>query len=287
MTAIRAYFVLLWNDLHALPLKLIHDYETLAIFFLVVLPWVVQFIYKRDIKSLEALLWIFGLIAFYWLVSRGRETVLFQARFPRLEFVIAMVLAALWALYRVGEYWHWYSVPSFGLTANSCTGLGQTAVPKMLEMFLVPFIILFVLKYSFGQMGFAWDKFPWLAAIIPLAAWIIYGLTNHAWKPLAFSSFCYFFAAGMPEEFLFRAFLQMRLEAMLKRPVLAAWIAAVIFGLSHIPINLGGSFTNWPDALLTAFTYQLSVGFALGYAYIRARDIMPLALLHTFIDSAV
>ena len=40
------------------------------------------------------------------------------------------------------------------------------------------------------------------------------------------------------------------------------------------------------DALLTAFTYQMTVGFALGYAYMRTRNVLPLSLIHTLIDSA-
>ncbi len=136
-------------------------------------------------------------------------------------------------------------------------------------------------------MGFSFDKFSWLASLLPIAALIVYGLTHHPLENFAVSSTCFFFGAGLPEEFLYRAFLQTRLEAILRRPLWAVWLASFAFGLSHVPIDLGGSFLHWQDALLTAFTYQMTVGFALGYAYMRTRSVLPLSLLHTFIDAAV
>jgi membrane protease YdiL (CAAX protease family) len=157
----------------------------------------------------------------------------------------------------------------------------------MIEMFLVPVLFLLVLRYSSSRIGFTWDKFSWLAALVPIVVLIIYGLINHPLERFAISSACYFFGAGLPEEFLYRAFLQTRLEAVVRRPLWAVWFASFAFGLSHVPIDLGGSFLHWQDALLTAFTYQMTVGFALGYAYMRARSVLPLSLVHTFIDSAI
>ena len=47
----------------------------------------------------------------------------------------------------------------------------------------------------------------------------------------------YLFIAAIPEEFLFRGFLQSRLESAFKNPVNAILLASVIFGLIHLPIN--------------------------------------------------
>ncbi len=74
-------------------------------------------------------------------------------RKPRLELFVALALAALWIIYRIGEYWHWYTIPTFGLN-NSCGPISETPVPKMIEMFLLPVIFLLILRYSLGQMGF-------------------------------------------------------------------------------------------------------------------------------------
>ena len=194
-----------------------------------------------------------------------------------------LVFVVLWIMYRVGEYWHWYAVPTFGL-GDDCGPISETPLPKMIEMFLLPVLSLVLLGYSFHQMGFNWDKFSWLAALLPLIVLIAMGLIDHKLQTFAVSSACYFFGAGLPEEFLFRAFLQTRLEAILHRPLWAVWLAAFIFGLSHIPIDLAGNLNNWEYALLTAFTYQMTVGFALGYAYLRTRNLLPLSLIHTLID---
>jgi membrane protease YdiL (CAAX protease family) len=278
----RTFFKDTWLDL----ITLLRDREVLIIAALILLPWLLLFLRDRDLNSLQSLIWILGFIAFFWLIGHRHDLPPLQLRRPRLELVFALALAGLWILYRVGEYWHWYTVPTLGL-GNSCGPISETPIPKMIEMFLVPVLFLLALKYSFKAMGFSFDKFSWLASLLPIIVLIIYGLINHPLKQFAISSACFFFGAGLPEEFLYRAFIQTRLEAVLRRPLWAVWLAAFVFGLSHVPIDLGGTFVHWQDALLTAFTYQMAVGFALGYAYMRTRNVLGLSIVHTFIDAAV
>ncbi len=280
------YLKTTWDDLRTLPEDFIHDRSTLIITGLLALPWLILFIHRRDVNSLQPLTWIIGFIANYWLVGHRRSLAPLDVRRPRLELFIAILLIAAWIIYRIGEYWQWYTIPTFGLN-NSCGPISETPLPKMAEMFLLPVVILMILRYTLVQIGFAWDKFSWLAAFLPLIILFAYGLSIHQLEPLVISSACYFFGAGLPEEFLFRAFLQTRLEALLRHPLWAVWTASFIFGLSHVPIDLGGSFLHLPDALLTAFTYQMTVGFALGYAYMRTRNVLPLSFIHTLIDSAL
>ena len=275
-----------WHDLLDLPSNFMRDRDALIITGLTLLPWLILFIRGRDLNSLQPLEWIFAFIAFYWLIGHGRSLPPLELRKPRLEVFIALILVAVWIIYRIGEYWHWYIIPTFGLN-NSCGSIAETPLPKMVEMVVLPIVFLVMLKYSLIQMGFNWDKFSWLAALPPILVLIGYGLTNHKPQPFAVSSACFFFGAGLPEEFLFRAFLQTRLEAILHHPLCAVWLASFIFGLSHIPIDLAGNLNNWQSALLTAFTYQMTVGFALGYAYLRTRNVLPLSFIHTLIDSAL
>lgn len=275
-----------WHDVLDLPFNFIRDRDALIITGLTLLPWLLLFIHGRNLDSLQPLEWIFAFIAFYWLIGHGRSLPPLQLRKPRLELFVALILVAVWIFYRIGEYWHWYIIPTFGLN-NSCGPISETPLPKMIEMFLLPIIFMLILRYSFSQMGFNWDKFSWLAALLPILVLIGYGLTNHKPQPFAISSACFFFGAGLPEEFLFRAFLQTRLEAILRRPLWAVWLASFIFGLSHVPIDLAGNLNHWQGALLTAFTYQMTVGFALGYAYLRTRNVLPLSFIHTLIDSAL
>lgn len=280
--SVRSILVNTWLDLRAL----LRNRDVPVIAALTLLPWLLLFLQKRDLNSLEPLIWILAFIAFFRLITRQRSLPPLQLKRPRLELAVALGLAGLWILYRVGEYWHWYTIPTFGL-GNSCGPISETPVPKMFAMFLLPVLFLLVLKYSFSAMGFSFDKFSWLASLLPIIVLIAYGLIDHPLGQFAISSVCFFFGAGLPEEFLFRAFIQTRLEAVLGRPLWAAWLAAFIFGLSHIPIDLGGTFIHWQDALLTAFTFQMTVGFALGYAYMHTRSVLGLSLVHTFIDSAI
>jgi len=272
-----------WRDLCAFPLDFMRDRDALVIASLTLLPWLILFIHGRDLSSLQPLTWIFAFVAFYWLIGHQRPLTPLKFRRPRLELFIALTLAALWIIYRIGEYWHWYTIPTFGLN-NSCGPISETPVPKMIEMFFLPAIFLFMLGYSLRQMGFNLDKFSWLAALLPILTLIGLGFVYQKSQSFVISSACYFFGAGLPEEFLFRAFLQTRLEALLRSPLWAIWTASFIFGLTHIPIDLGGSLLHWQDALLTAFTYQMTIGVVLGYAYMRTRNVLPLTLIHTLID---
>lgn len=275
-----------WHDLLALPRNLWRDRNTLIIIALILLPWLILFLYKKgNWDSLQPLMWMLALIAFYWLIGHRRELPPLQVRRPWLELAAALLLVVLWILYRVGEYWHWVVIPTFGLQV-SCGPISESPIPKMTEMFLVPALFLLLLKYSFNAIGFSFDKFSWLASLLPIVILVVYGLISHPLERFAASSICFFFDAGLPEEFLFRAFLQTRLQSVVRHPLWAVWLASFVFGMSHVPIDLAGSFMHWQDKLLTAFTYQMSVGFALGYAYMRLRSVLPLSLIHAFIDAA-
>jgi len=281
----RSFISSSWQDVRALPRKLAADREALPVIALTLLPWCILFVRKFDLLDLQELGGFFGFIAFYWFVSHRRPLESYPVRKPRLELAAALGLVALWILYRIGEYWHWYTPPSIEI--NACRGDGDIVVLKMVEMVVVPLLLLLALKYSLPQMGIFWNKSAWLSALVPISVLIALGLLHHPLEQFATSSACYFFGAGLPEEFLFRVFLQTRLEAVLHRPLWALWIASFIFGLAHIPIDLHGTLVHWQDALLTAFTFQMSAGIAFGYAYMRTRNLLPVSFIHTFLDSAL
>ncbi len=281
----RSYLVSTWHDIRALPHQLATNREALAVIALTLLPWGILILRKADLSELQQLVGLIGFIALYWLVFHRRPLESTPVRKPRLELTAALGLVVLWIFYRVGEYWHWYTIPSLGI--NACSSDGDVVVIKMVEMVAVPLLLLVAMKYSLPQMGIHWSGSAWLIALVPITALVAFGLSHHPLGQFATSSACFFFGAGLPEEFLFRVFLQTRLEAVLRRPVWALWIAAFIFGLTHIPIDLHGSFVHWQDALLTAFTFQMSAGVAFGYAYMCTRNLLPISIIHTVLDSAL
>lgn len=272
------------QDLRALPRQIAASREALVVIILTLVPWSVLVVLKPDIAQLGSLGEIAALIGLYWFATRRRPVTLPQVKKPRIELLIAIGLVGFWILYRVAEYWKWFVVPNW--EATLCPDLNSTLLPKLAEMVLVPLGVLLVLRYAPREWGMNWSWWAWLLALGPIAALIVQGVTTHPIDKFASSSFCYYFAAGLPEEFLFRMWLQTRIDAWLHRPLFAIWLGAFLFGLSHVPINLHGSFEHWQDALLTALTYQMGVGLALGYAYRRTATILPLTFLHAFIDSA-
>lgn len=285
MIRIRSYLTNTWQDIRALPRKLAKDREALAVIVLTLLPWCILIVRKADQSYLEQLGGLIVFVAFYWLVFHRRPIEPIPVRRPRLELAAIFFLIVLWILYRSGEYWHWFTLPTLGI--NACSNDADAVVLKMIEMVIVPLLLWLALKYSMPQLGISWSRPAWLTALVPIAALIAIGLSRHPLGQFAASSACFFFGAGLPEEFLFRAILQTRLEAILHRPIWALWIASFIFGLTHIPIDLHGSFVHWQEALLTAFTFQMSAGVAFGYAYLRTRNLLPITLIHTFLDSAL
>jgi membrane protease YdiL (CAAX protease family) len=100
-------------------------------------------------------------------------------------------------------------------------------------------------------------------------------------------TFSFYIGAGLAEEFLFRGLVQSRLESLTRRPVWGLFLGAFVFGLSHLPIDLyGAGWAHWQTALENAFTFQMGVGFALGFAFQRTRNLWPLTLIHGLIDAA-
>jgi CAAX protease family protein len=81
---------------------------------------------------------------------------------------------------------------------------------------------------------------------------------------------------GLPEEVLFRGFIQGMLERWTGRPVLALIVASLIFGAAHLD---NGPTPDWRYGLLAALA-----GLAYGWVYIRTRRILVPAITHALVD---
>lgn len=89
-----------------------------------------------------------------------------------------------------------------------------------------------------------------------------------------------FFINGLPEELFYRGYLLPRFERILKNPVNALVLSALLFNASHIPSYLANG-SGWSGALLNVFSLICPTGLLYGYLYQRTRSIIPGALLHT------
>ena len=88
----------------------------------------------------------------------------------------------------------------------------------------------------------------------------------------------YLLIAAIPEEFLFRGFLQSRLESAFKKPANAILLASVIFGLMHLPINI--KMYSEFVGLATCIGNNAFGGLFIGYLFYKTRSIWTVIVFH-------
>ena len=92
--------------------------------------------------------------------------------------------------------------------------------------------------------------------------------------------------SGLPKEFFYRAFLQIRLSQVLKSRLGGILIASLFFGLIHIP-----NLRQWyPDMTLTedfcrAFFIQGFIGLVFGVLWERTRSLYPGIMVHSGLNA--
>lgn len=149
---------------------------------------------------------------------------------------------------------------------------------------LIPIIILFlILGYGFKKMGFVFTNLPLI--LILVGTTIIFGLPLKifSYKPLyqpIITFFIMLFVNGLPEELIFRGYFLPRLEVVLKNPINALVIVAILFNMLHIPSYLASDL-NIYQALLKSFSIVYPSGLIWGYLYLKTRSIVPGAIWHS------
>ncbi len=96
----------------------------------------------------------------------------------------------------------------------------------------------------------------------------------------------YLLAAGLPEEFVFRVFIQTRLTNLTKSFYVGIMVSSLIFGLFHVPIL----FLYTHDLVLSvvnSIVFQAVVGIVLGYLWERTKNIIEPILFHAAIDAFI
>jgi len=81
----------------------------------------------------------------------------------------------------------------------------------------------------------------------------------------------------LPEEVLFRVFIQKMLERWTGRPLVALLLASLIFGAAHL--DNGAKAPDWRYGLLATLA-----GLAYGWVYMRTRRILAPAITHALVD---
>lgn len=262
-----------------------HDRATQIVILLFALPWIAALVIHRDPNIWVPLAEIGGIVFCYWFFTRRQPYSNLAVRRPWLETCAALAFVALWIVYRIGEYARLVVLPP--VQTSCCGDLTDTIVPKLAEMFILPLVFFMLLRYSPGKLGLELPIRAWLPALLPLLALIVEGVDHHKPGDLLTRSFSFYLGAGLAEEFLFRGLVQSRLESLTKSPAWGAFLGAFVFGLSHLPIDLyGAGISHWQIAVENAFTFQMGIGLALGFAFQRSRNLWPLTLIHALIDAA-
>lgn len=97
--------------------------------------------------------------------------------------------------------------------------------------------------------------------------------------------------AGFTEEFMFRGFLQTRLERLIRSRWLAVIPTSLLFGIYHLPYaylyQRWPSYGDWGDAWIAALGNGVPGGLLLGGLYVVSRgNLLACAVLHSLINAA-
>lgn len=267
-------------------LRVARDRAALAVIILFLLPWWSLIFLRQNAEWVYSFGEIVPVVLVFWWMSRSGAAALPEIKHPALEAVLAIALVLIWVEWRTaicGKL-----LPFLPSDLKCFDNWEFEIIPKLIEMTLFPIILLRAMGHNLRSQGLTVNLRAWWIALPVLLATGAYGLYLHHDKLLPFLQRIgnFFFGAGLPEEYLFRAFLLTRLEAWWRRPGWALFGSAVIFGLSHLSIDyLVFTNRNWRETWITALTFQMGFGFAFGFAYQRTRNIWPIALLHAIVDA--
>jgi hypothetical protein len=184
----------------------------------------------------------------------------------------------------------WAQLQAFGESAIPVELVGGpgNAISNPVQYFVLPFILLLLLGARPRELGFGpghrtwrvaalWSAVPVLGLTILLLAgqapftWIIRRILGNALQN------------GFFEEFLFRGALQTRLGQIMT-PAWALVIQAILFGLWHLPANIGED-GNVIAAVAICFVSQMISGLAYGIVFMRTRNLIAPSVAHTLMNA--
>lgn len=282
----RGYIASVLRDARESALRVVHDPPAIATLMLLALPWWSLLLLRSDLNWVSTVGGAVAIALSFWWMSRSGAAPLPAIKKPRLEFLFAMALIILWAEWRIG-----ICGPLFFFLPerfNCFQSLEFETVPKVIEMVILPVVVLFFAGYGLRAQGMDWNWRAWWIALPALLAASSYAIFEHQkdLPRLASSTAEYFFAAGLPEEVLFRAILLTRLEAWWRNPAWALFGSSMIFGLTHLPIDyMVFNKDNLREAWITLLTFQMGLGAVFAFAYQRTRSVLPIAVLHAIVDA--
>jgi membrane protease YdiL (CAAX protease family) len=155
---------------------------------------------------------------------------------------------------------------------------------------VVPLLfVVFVKKWTAGDLGFAWPKAP-VVAIFAIALFGFAGLLPILGEevmpeplPVPFVLLALYQPAFI-EEFFFRGILQGKLERAFGQT--KGWLySGLIFGLFHLYVDFfGPQWTGDVVAALFTLAGQIIAGWMFGIIYMKTRSLLPGMVAHYLTD---
>ncbi len=239
-----------------------------------------------------------------WALTIGAKAPPIEVKRPALESGAIVIYLALYAVLFTG----------FGMSAAREAvpeGLTQELLVmglKLVAHIVLPALILVMLGAKLAplfQAGLSGRKF-WRTLIV--LGLIILGLlcvispslqniaeTNTAFATLAWVAPVSFIwiaiEAGLNEEFLFRAVLQTRLQALFRSPWAGVFVSALVFAVAHAPglylrggADIHGSSADLIQVIAYTFAVLAPMGLLFGLIYARTKSLLLVVLLHGLVD---
>ncbi len=286
MRAIRHYPRAVGRDVRAALRSVARERAALVTLIVLLVPWGALIFLRANFEWLSTFGGAAAIAFAYWWLSRSGGLPAPTVKYPRAESLFAFALIGAWIAWRIGTCGkHLPFLPTDFVCFKNLT---FEIVPKLIEQVLLPFAVLFALGYRWRAQGLDVNGRAWWISSLALIGLLGYGVWLH-WDHLpqfGERTVEYFFAAGLPEEMLFRALLLTRLEAWWRHSTLALLGSSIIFGLTHLPINFFVFTSRDPsEAWLTALTFQMGLGAVFAFAYQRTRNVLPLAVVHALVDA--
>jgi membrane protease YdiL (CAAX protease family) len=249
---------------------------------------------------------VFGLVlpALVWALTRRSAPPMPEVRRPGLE---SAAMAGFLALYAIGFLGWGLGALREAIPAGQAREAAILA-SKLTVHVLMPAALLALLGVRVSALFSARLGAKGVAATLVAVATILLGLlavvtpslrnlaelhptaATLAWAAPA--SFVWIaLEAGLCEEFLFRACLQTRLEALLRSPLAAVLATSTVFALAHAPglfLRGGPGVDGWSTDPVQVIAFTIAtlspVSLLFGVLWVRTRSLLLCVLLHAAID---
>jgi membrane protease YdiL (CAAX protease family) len=245
-----------------------------------------------------------GLSAIAWATTRGARAEPVPVARPVLEAGVVVLYLGLYAIAFLG--WGLSAVRE-AIAPGRAQELAVLAL-KLAVHVALPALILAALGAKLAplfQAGLEGRKF-WRtllvlgAIILGLLSVVSPSLRNIGalappWTVLAWAaplSFVWIaLEAGLCEEFLYRAVVQTRLEALFKSAWAGVIVTSILFGLAHAPglyLRGGPEVDGWSTDVWQVIAFTIAtlspLSLLFGFIYVRTRSLLLVVLLHASVD---